>query len=617
MPTFSTTRAAAVLVVLNGCFVALIGRVAYLQTYGRQQTIRLADREHHQTEIIPARRGSIFDRQGLEMAGTVQTQTLFVDPKFMEQVFTQDGRGLVEMDQSIARLAKVVDRDPYEVSQLLSDRLESRFVKLAENLDESTCERILKMKLPGVGLVPANERYYPMGSLAAHVLGGTGTDGKGLEGLELRFEKTLAGKSGYERLLKDAGHRPIGLAAEDYLAPQHGQHLILTLDANIQMIAEQELAATCDQFRAKRGEVIVMDPRTGEVLALANWPTFNPQNLGDSTPEARRDNCLVSPYEPGSTLKPFMVGPALAWRVTRLNEIWPIPGIRYKTPYGRTITDVHAYGPLPTWDGVVKSSNILMSMLAERMTNPRLHRAMSSWRFGEATGIELPGEDRGKLNALPLWNKFSTESIAQGYEIMVTPVQLCRAFSAYANGGRLVQPTLIKGVLDPDGRIVSRTKPGDLKLMPQVLDPVIAAEMKRVLCDVLVRGTASKARSETYTIFGKTGTAHISEGKSGYSATRYNSSFIAGAPAEDPRLTVAFIVHDPDIDYAREHNLSHYGGAVAAPGASKLLERALTYLQVPASPDLAPPPPHIASVLVNYDPKVYKKRPGSTASARD
>lgn len=600
MPSFSSIRAAIVTGGVASLLIGMMGRVAYLQTYGRQQTIERAHRQQQQNEILPARRGCIFDRNAMLMAGTVQTRTLFIDPKFMQNCFQEDGRSLVEMDDAIVRLARLIDKDPFELSQMLGDRSESRFIRIAENLDDATCEAVNKLDLPGVGLMPANVRYYPMGSIAAHLLGGSGNEGNGLEGLELQFNDLLTGENGAKRSTKDARRRSIEVAAEDYVPPRHGQHLVLTIDANIQMIAEQELAATCEEFKAKRGEVVVMDPATGDILALANWPTFNPQNLQDSTAELRRNRCLTDPFEVGSVLKPFVAGPALAWRITRVNEVWPIPGINYRTPYGRRITDVHHYGPLSTWDGLVKSSNILMSMLAERMGNANLRRALIGFGFGRATGIELPGEDPGRLYPLKQWNKYSTESIAQGYEMMATPLQLARAFCTYANGGRLVQPRLVQGVLDTEGNIVSRQAPPTLGMMPQVLDPLTAVEVKRILSDTVVRGTATRARSKTWNIFGKTGTAHISEGRGGYSESKYTSSFLAGAPAENPQLVVAFIIHEAD------RSIAHYGGTVSAPGAKKLIERTLGYLQAPASPELPVPPPQIANVLHNFNAKLYQ-----------
>jgi len=604
------------MVVICLLFTALIGRVAYLQTFGREQTIRRAERQQHQNETLVARRGGIFDANGILMAGTVQTQTLFVDAKFMQDCFQEDGRSLVEMDDAIAKLARILDKEPYQISQLLSDRSTSRYLKIAENLDETTVEAVMKLDLPGVGVTPTSARYYPMGSLAAHILGGTGKDGKGLEGLELRFEKVLAGRDGFERVLKDARRRPIAVAADDYIPPQHGQHLVLTIDTNIQQILEQEMAATCEKYitPGERAEGIVMDPKTGDVLALANWPTFNPQNLDDSTPQVRRNRALTDPYEPGSTIKPFIAGPALMWNITHPGEVFHLGGLHYFAPDGRHVTDVHGYDALCLWDVLVKSSNIGMSMLGERMQLPRLYKALHTFDFGQPTGIELPGEDGGRLGPVSKWKLIDTESVSQGYAIMVTPMQLCRAFCAYANGGRLVTPHLIKGMLDADGNVIARAHQTDLKMLPQVIDEVTAAEMKRILADVPIRGTAqgTGTRSLVWNIFGKTGTAHISEGKAGYSTTKFNSSFIAGAPAENPRLVIAFVVHEPDRTKA------HYGGWVAAPGASRVLQRSLAYLQVPRSPDLPLPPPSVANVLYGYDPRVYSRvEKKQTASAED
>lgn len=615
MLTFSPIRALVVMLAVMVGFVGLLGRVAYLQTYGAQQLVRRGDRQQHMIERLAARRGTVFDSVGNLLAGTIQSKTVYADPKFMFQSYQEEGRSLVRMDDDVAKLARILDKDAFEIGKLLSDRQEARFVKIAEHLDENACKAIAALDMPGIGLMPASERYYPMGSIAAHILGTVGGDGSGLEGLELKFEKVLAGRDGSKRTLKDARRRGIFVAAEDYLPPDHGKHLILTIDANIQMIAEQELAAACEKYNAKRGEVVIMNPQTGEVLALANWPTFNPQNPEDSTMENRRDRAITDPYEPGSTFKPFMVGPALQWGITRVNEIWPIPARTYYAPSHRTVTDVHFYGPLSTWDVLVKSSNIGMSMLAERMENPRLYKAITTFGFGSKTGIELPGEDPGLVYPLNRWGKKSTESVAQGYEVMVTPLQLARAMCAYANGGRMVRPSIIKGVLDADGAVVTRSRRADLKLLPEAVNPITAAEVRRVLCDVPVRGTAQGARSSIWNVFGKTGTSHISEGKKGYSPTRFNSSFIGGAPAEDPRLVIAMVIHEPD------RKLGHYGGAVSAPAAVRSLERALAYLQVAASPDLPLPPPQVAGVLVNYNPKVYRrppiKAPQATASTED
>jgi len=598
---FSHIRARAVVALTVALFAALGARVAYLQTYGREATISRADRQQHLVLVLAARRGNIYDRNGLLMAGSIQTHGLFVDPKFMQDSFQEDGRSLIQMDEALDGLAKIVGKDSFELSKLLGDRATSRFVKVAQNLDDSTVAQIEALNLPGVGIGSGSARCYPMGSLAAHVLGDCGADGNGLDGLELKYNALLSGRPGFARETKDAQRRPIGVAAEDYLPPQHGHHLVLTIDANLQTMAEQELRDAVERVKAKSGIFVAMDPYTGDVLALANYPTFNPQTLSDSTPDMRRNNALVAPYEPGSTFKPFIAGPALMWQVTKASEVWPIPGRTWFTPYGRAITDVEHYGDLCTWDGLVHSSNILMSQLSERMGNARLWRAMTSFGFGQRTGIDLPGEDPGEVYNLKKWTHKSTESVAQGYEMLVTPLQLARGFSAYANGGKLVTPRLLLGTVDPQGNILSRRQRVDFDSLPRALDARTAAEVRRILCDVVIRGTAEGERSKIWNISGKTGTAYIAEGH-GYSKTRYNSSFMACAPYENPKLVVVCMIHDPD------RTIAHYGGKVAAPAAVKFLERALTYMEVPSSPDLPLPPPEVANVLYDYSAKDYTDR---------
>jgi cell division protein FtsI/penicillin-binding protein 2 len=599
MPTFSTYRAGSVLGGIIVLFAALCVRVGYLQTYGREQSINRAERQQHLNVSLPARRGGIFDRNGILMAGTIQTQTLFIDPQFMAEEFDRTGEGKQGMEDALDKLADQIDKTPDQLRKILAEHPTSRYVKVADDLDAGASEQITAMDLPGVGVTPTSRRVYPMGSIACSILGGVGADGAGIEGLELQYDKILAGKDGFERLTKDARRRPIGVAAEDYLPPQHGQHLALTIDSNIQMMAEQELAATCNAHKAKRGEVIVMDPRTGEVLAMANWmagyPGFNPSNLNDSPADARRNRAITDPYEPGSTFKPFIAGPALMWGVTTPSEVWPVHGDHYLAPDGRHVSDDYGYNDLCTWDGLVKSSNILMSMLGERLGNARIYAAITRFHFGQVTGIDLPGENSGKVNPLNKWTHFSTESVSQGYEVMVTPLQLARAFCVYANGGKLVRPHLLRGTLDPDGHVMSSAVAADFDRLPQVLPPATAVEMRRILCDVVIRGTAKGCRSVVWNISGKTGTSHISLGRSGYSPTRYNSSFIACAPAEDPRIVVAFIIHDPGT-------AEYFGGQVAAPGACRLIEDALTYLEVPGSPPLPLAPEQVASRLWEYQP---------------
>ncbi|HEY1685267.1 MAG TPA: penicillin-binding protein 2 [Tepidisphaeraceae bacterium] len=607
MRSFSPIRALLVLLSIAVCFCALLGRVAYLQTDGRKHTLAAAERQQHMTEQLVARRGTIFDRNGFVLACTTQQRTVFVDPKFMRQQILLEGKTTV--DQAINDLAKALDQDPAALSKKINQNPDARFVRISDAIDETAEQAIRDLDIPGIGFQPINIRNYPMGSLAAHIIGDVGKGGDGLEGLEMKYDKVLSGHDGSMRTLKDAQRQGIAVLASDYHPPDHGHHLVLTIDSTIQSIVEQQLDDTCKKFNAQRAEGVVMDPRTGDVLALANWPTFNPQNVGDSTEAMRRDRAITDPYEPGSTIKPFIAGPAMAWNFTRPSEMFDTAS-PYITSYGRRVSDVHSYSRLAMWDVLVKSSNIGMSKLGERMGNSNLYRALTSFNFGKPTGIELPGEASGRVYPLDKWTKYSTESVSQGYEIMVTPLQLARAFCAYANGGKLVHPRIIQGILDDDGDVVSRNPQVPLDQCPEIIAPEARAEISRILCDVPIRGTAVGNRSLIWNIFGKTGTAHISNGKGGYDEEHYTSSFMAAAPYENPRLVVAIIVHD-----VKKDGKNYYGGHVSAPPALKIFERSLSYLDVPPSPDLQLPPPQIASELYNFNPKAYERTPTTTAQA--
>ena len=272
--------------------------------------------------------------------------------------------------------------------------------------------------------------------------------------------------------------------------------------------------------------------------------------------------------------------------------MFPIDGPKWRTPYGRTITDTHPYDHLALWDVLVKSSNIGMSKLGERMGNARLRRALAAYGFGRPTGVDLPGEGGGLLNPLAKWGAFSTDSISQGYELLVTPLQMARAMGAIANGGRLAEPSVVRGVLDDRGRLTDARRP--VPIVSQVVPAEVADTVKRILADVPIRGTATHARLKEWAVFGKTGTAHAAvNGR--YDTTHYTASFVGGAPLEDPRLVICLVVRNPD------KRKGHYGGLVAAPAASRILRRGLDYLQVPSSPPVPAPPPSVAAVLYEYN----------------
>lgn len=643
----SRLRASVMLGGLVAAFVLMAGRVAYLQTYGREDTVRQADRQQHRQQTLAARRGSVFDRNGLLMAATAHRRALFADPQFMAEQFAaraererqrlaqreeqlRRGKAVPQptdaelartletfpgryrpwevgveaaIDAALTEVAQIVGVEPQELIRPVRLKPDARFVRLVERVDEATAQRIAALRIPGLGFQPMPVRTYPMGDFAAHVLGGVSADGRGIDGLEQRYDRVLAGRDGFLRQLSDSRGRPIGTTADDFVAPVHGRHLVLTIDMNIQMIAEQELRASIAEFNARSGEVVVLDPWTGEVLALANWPTYDPSAYLQAPPEARMNRALVAPYEPGSTIKPFIVGPAMQQGLVRLQDQFNLHGGRYRTPYGRLITDVHPYDRLNVWDILVKSSNIGMSLIVQRMTASQLHEALSSMGFGRPTGIELPGEAGGRLSPPNRWSRLTPDSLAMGYEVMVTPLQLAVATASLANGGLLVRPTVVKGVVDDDGKVEPMsTARGATR---RVLEPETAAEMRQALADVMARGTGTRARSDTYNIFGKTGTAHLVDRETRrYSNERYTSSFVAAAPLEHPRLVVAFVIHE-----AEKKGRNYFGGTTAAPGAALVLERSLRYLGVEASPPLQPPPANLIAGLHQFRPEPYVNWP--------
>lgn len=601
MEKFSPLRASLVLGLISCLMLTLLGRVYWLQSYGRAPILERAERQQHSTERLAARRGSIFDSTGQLVAGSIQTQTLFVDPKEVIEMAQSVKGGETKLERDLHALGQLIGKDGFELLQIIGEKYPARYIEIAHDLDSATITAVQKLDITGVGTMPANKRIYPMGSLAAHILGSVGSDGKGLDGVELEYDKTLSGKDGEKRSLKDARRRSIRTDEADYHPPTHGEHLVLTIDANIQTIVEQELTATCKEFGAASGEAVVMDPMTGAVIALANFPTYSPGEIEDSRADQRTNRALVFPYEPGSTIKPFIVSRALDRKQASLAEIFDVQGPRWKTPYGRTITDVHGYDRLALWDVLVKSSNIGMCMLGERVGNPELHSTLTAFGFGSRSGIDIPGEDDGVVRPLKKWSKHSTDSIAQGYEMLVTPMQMVRAMCTIANGGKLVTPYVVAGTVDAENTLRPIAERVKQRMFTKVIEPETAASIRRVLADIPIRGTATKARNDKYTVFGKTGTAHRAV-NGNYDQDHYTSSFVGGAPYENPRLVVAFVIHDPDRSKA------HFGGIVAAPGASRLLERALTYLQVPPSPQLAPPPAHVVDRLYNFDPKLYERK---------
>jgi cell division protein FtsI/penicillin-binding protein 2 len=348
----------------------------------------------------------------------------------------------------------------------------------------------------------------------------------------------------------------------------------LTIDSVIQTFVEERLDRAVADWKPVSAAAIVMDPRTGEILALANRPTFDPEDPSAATADAWVNRAISDCYEPGSTFKPFIVAAALDWElVTPDDQIDCHNGVYRMGP--RLLHSHHHNGVLTVSEVVVRSDNIGMAIIGERMTNSGLHRAVQSFGFGHPTGIELPGESAGVVRPLKLWTPFySTGSVPMGQELSVTPLQLITAFSALANGGRLLRPRIVRAIVQPDGRRVLMFDEGEVVGRP-VRAEIARYMVEQVLTDVVDRGTGRKAQLAGYSVFGKTGTAQKQSPSGGYQRGHYISSFIAGAPAHDPRLVALVVLNDPSM------GPEPFGGKVAAPAVAEILQRSLVYLGVP------------------------------------
>jgi len=554
--------------------VGLAVRLCYIQLVLRPKLLAWTAKQQQGTITLPARRGLILDRRGRLLAGSEDCPSAFADP------------GLIrEPETTAARLGPILGIHPAELSSKLSARGGRRFVWLRRYLDEAQAQAIERLNLRGIGLIQEPRRRYPMGSLFAHVIGfvGTAQNGRltGLEGIERRFDEVLAGQPGSARIICDVRRRAVWSRQDGTIPPRDGAHVVLTVDATIQQIVQRELAATIAQFRAQDGLAVVMAPQTGEVLAMACLPGFEPDHYADFAASIRRNRVLTDPVEPGSTFKPFVAAAALAEGVVRLDETIFCHNGLYVVG-GRRLHDHHPYGNLRFGEILIKSSNIGMAILARRLGNDRLYKYLRAFGFGSKTGIEMPGESPGIVPPPRRWSAYSAMSIAFGQEIAVTPLQLLTAFCAIVNDGVLVRPRIVRAVVSPAGKLLEdRTAPS---VAGRVLPSRVARTIAKILADVVDHGTGRRAALAGYRVLGKTGTAQIPyRSRPGYEPDAYLSSFLGAAPAENPRIAVLVMIRRPRPE------LGYYGGTVAAPTVGRILAATLAYLRVPPDkpqPDL-------------------------------
>lgn len=560
IPRLIDGRAAAVRWGLLALWSVLAGRLVYVQGISSSTLASQAQRQQISEDRLPARPGDIVDRQGRLLATSVQMPSLHVDPS------------RVKDRAALARsLSDALDLDEAPLAAQLERHRDKKFLWIKRRMSFVEAEAVRQLGLPAgvVGFRPEFQRHYPQGSIAAHVLGIRSIDNTGRGGIEESRDSELRGTDGVRRFVRDARGFVLDVLEEVTTPPQDGARITLSLDVLIQLIAERRLDRLMGEYAPLGACAVVLDPRTGEVLALASRPGFDPNEPVNVPAHAWKNLAISAVFEPGSTFKPFVVAWALDRGLIQEDEILDCEWGAYRMGR-RVLHDHHRYGDLTLTDVLVKSSNIGMAKVGERLGNASLYDLAVQFGFGHPTGIELPGEIGGILHPLEKWTTYSTGSIPMGQELAATPLQVIAAHAVLANGGRRVPPRLIlrQGNDEPAAALDAG--------LPLITELSSHWLVTGPLTEVVERGTGTKAKIEGWSVFGKTGTAQKTNiTKKGYSQTRHISSFVCGAPSENPAVLVLVMVDEPT------RGDSQFGGIVAAPAAADILRDTLHYLRVP------------------------------------
>jgi len=541
-------------------FIGLIGRAAYVQVIENDFYIQQGTKRFARTLELPANRGRILDRNGLLLASSVPAPSIWANPEDIER------------DPSrLRQLAKLLEMSPAELDRKLQDE-DKTFVWLRRQMDEPVVKQVLALDIKGVYTIKEYKRLYPEGEAAAHIVGFTNVEDQGQEGVELVFQKALAGKPGSRRVIKDGRHRVIE-AVGDVVPPVDGQDIQLSIDSKVQFFAYQKLREAVQEHKAKAGSVVVLDAQSGEVLALANYPSYSPDKRVNLSGEQLRNRALTDTFEPGSTMKPFPVALALEKRLVRPETpIQTAPG--RITITGSTITDAHAYGVLTVNEIIQKSSNVGTVKMAMQMEARELWEMYSAVGFGQKPQVPFPGVVSGRLRPYKTWRPIEQATMSYGYGISGSLFQVERAYTVFARDGEIVPTTLLKTEQQVQGvRVFSA-------------DNALAVR-KMLAMAAGPGGTAPKAQTVGYSVGGKTGTARKQEGK-GYAGKKYRGFFVGMAPIEQPRIVVAVMIDEPS-------NGRYYGGEVAAPVFSATVQQTLRLLGV--QPDMAVKPQVMAQAV--------------------
>lgn len=551
------------LYILASVFVLWCGvisvRLVYLQIFRYGSFEHRAQRQQQRTEEVSARRGIIYDRQGRELAMSINVDSVFAVPTEMPKPAS-----------TISLIARITKQDPREL--LAKCEAAKSFCWMVRKPDPEISARIRSLNLRGVYFQKESKRYYPKNELAAQVLGYVGMDDSGLSGVEREYEDQLHGRPGQMLISVDARKQWFGSVEKQ---PEPGENVVLTLDEKIQYIAERELETAMQQTHSISGTVIVENPHTGEILALANRPTFNPNLSREITPEKLKDHAVSDVYEPGSTFKLVTISAAIDLGLVRPDELIDCQ-MGSIVLFGRRIHDWKPWGVIPVSEVLAESSDVGAIKIALMTGEDRMYKYIRNFGFGQETGIELPGETRGMAKPLSRWSKVSIGAIAMGQEIGISAVQLAQMISSIGNDGVLLPPRIVAG------EIHAAATPQAVAFHPaegrRVLSPRAAALMRQMMQGVVVHGTGKKAILEGYSSGGKTGTAQkFDPAKHAYSHTKYWASFAGLAPINNPAITVVVILDSPE----GRTTLEREGGWVAAPVFHRVAQQVLEYMHAP------------------------------------
>jgi len=577
------SRVLAAAVIFSLWTVGIQARLIYLQVIDHAELQARADRQHMRTIAAPAKRGEILDRHGNVLAYSVDADSVFADPSEIEHP-----------DKVAQLVCGVLDecgsKERQEMAQNL--RRDSQFVYLARKLSPDQAQRIKALELKGVGFIKESRRYYPKKELAAHVLGYVGLDNTGLAGLESTYDPQVRGREGKVLIQTDARRHALNSRVDRPATA--GADLELTIDQYLQHIAERELRTGVEENNAAGGSAVIMDPQSGEILALANWPTFNPNTFGRADDRERRNRAIQDLYEPGSTFKIVTASAALEEQVIRPDDwIDCAPGY-IKIGSRKPIYDVHRYGVLSFSDVIVKSSNVGAIKVGLRLGPERLGRYVSRYGFGQPLSPDFRGESPGIVWNPARVNDSALASMSMGYQVAVTPLQMAAAVSSVANGGSLMEPHVVRAVVKNGRRI-----PIAPKVLRKTVSASTIAELRTIMEGVVERGTAKAAQIPGYTIAGKTGTAaKIIDNR--YSKSEYNASFVGFVPSRQPALTIIVVIDSP-------HGNGYTGGAVAAPVFKRIAEASLRQMGI--APTVNPMAPVFASRHDNGAEPVVQREP--------